>query len=210
MGVVDWVCVLCGPHISNDWSSRSTNLHHILREAWTFFHRNYVVIQKATLKGNWWLAASSRQCACSSIMSSAEFFGKISNHPSDSTPLQPTFGVLWLLVFPKTKITFEREEISDDNETQENTMGQLMVIGRTVWGPKVPTLKGTEASLSCVQCFLYLVSSSINPLFFILHGWIPSGPTSYIYIQFSYTHKTYIYICFVCLYVIINFIYNYI
>ena len=26
----------------------------------------------------------------------------------------------------------------------------------------MPTLKGTEASLSHVQCFLYLVSSSIN------------------------------------------------
>ena len=35
-------------------------------------------------------------------------------------------------------------------------------VGRTVWGPKVPALKGTEASLSYVQCFLYLVSSSIN------------------------------------------------
>ena len=35
----------------------------------------------------------------------------------------------------------------------------LMVIERTVWGPKVPSLKGTEASLSYVQCFLYLVSS---------------------------------------------------
>ena len=28
-------------------------------------------------------------------------------------PLQPTFGALWLPAFPKTKITFEREEISD-------------------------------------------------------------------------------------------------
>ena len=37
-----------------------------------------------------------------------------------------------------------------------------MVTGKTVWGPKVPTLKGTEASLSYVQCSLYLVSSSIN------------------------------------------------
>ena len=38
-----------------------------------------------------------------------------------------------------------------------------MVIWRTVWGPNVPTLKGTKAlSLSCVQCILYLVSSSIN------------------------------------------------
>ena len=27
---------------------------------------------------------------------------------------------------------------------------------------KVITLKGAEVSLSCVQCFLYLVSSSIN------------------------------------------------
>ena len=33
---------------------------------------------------------------------------------------------------------------------------------RTAWGPKVPPLKGTKASLSYVQCFLYLVSSSIH------------------------------------------------
>ena len=26
----------------------------------------------------------------------------------------------------------------------------------------MPSLKGTEASLSCAQCFLYLVSSTIN------------------------------------------------
>ena len=45
-------------------------------------------------------------------------------------------------------------------------MGQLMAIGRTVWGPKVPTLKGTEASLFYVQCFLYLISSSINASIF--------------------------------------------
>ena len=30
---------------------------------------------------------------------------------------------------------------------------------------KVPTLKGTEASLSYIQCFLYLLSSSINVSF---------------------------------------------
>ena len=80
-----------------------------------------------------------------------------------------------------------------------------MVTGKTVWGPKVPTFKGTGASLSCAQCFLYLVSSSITASiflffffflyfivvqlqlsafipttpspFFMLHGWIPSGQT---------------------------------
>ena len=45
-------------------------------------------------------------------------------------------------------------------------MGQLMVIGRTVCGSKVPTLKGTEATLSYAQCFLYLVSSSVNVFIF--------------------------------------------
>ena len=49
---------------------------------------------------------------------------------------------------------------------QENTMGQLMATRRTVWGPTVPTLKGTEMSLSYVQCFLYLVSSSTNASIF--------------------------------------------
>ena len=41
------------------------------------------------------------------------FFDKTSDHPGDSAPLQPRFGTLWLLAFPKTKITFERREISD-------------------------------------------------------------------------------------------------
>ena len=35
-------------------------------------------------------------------------------------------------------------------------------------GPKVPTLKGTDTSLSCAQCFLYLVSSSINVCIFCI------------------------------------------
>ena len=71
------------------------------------------MIQKAAALDNWWLAASSRQRSCSCIMSCAKFFGKTSNHPGDSAPLQLRFSALRLLAFPKTKITFEREEISD-------------------------------------------------------------------------------------------------
>ena len=44
---------------------------------------------------------------------SCRVFGKTSSHPGDSAPLQPRFGTLWLLAFPKTKITFEREKTSD-------------------------------------------------------------------------------------------------
>ena len=40
-------------------------------------------------------------------------FGEMSNHPDDSATLQPRFGSPGILTFPKTKITFEREEISD-------------------------------------------------------------------------------------------------
>ena len=64
----------------------------------------------------------------------------------------------WL--FPKLKSPLKGKRFQTVDEIQKNTMGQLMAIGRTVWGPNVPTLKGTEASLSCVQCFLYLASSS--------------------------------------------------
>ena len=69
--------------------------------------------QKAAAMGTWWLAASSWQRARSCITSCAHFFGKTPNHPGDSGPLQPRFGTLWYVAFPKTKITFERKEISD-------------------------------------------------------------------------------------------------
>ena len=62
------------------------------------------MVQKATALGNCWLASLSWQHTSSCITSCAEFFGKTSNHPGDSAPLQPRFGALWLLAFPKTKL----------------------------------------------------------------------------------------------------------
>ena len=112
--------------------------------------------QKAAAMGNWWLAASSQQCAHSCILSRAEFFGETSTHSGDSVPLQPRFGALQLLVFLKTKIPFEREQISDHGWDSGKYKGQLMVIGRTVWGPKVPTLR----ELRC-HCPMYNVSCNV-------------------------------------------------
>ena len=46
---------------------------------------------------------------------------------------------------------------------------------------KVPTLKGTEVPLSYVQCFLYLVSSSINVYFsYYITGYSLDRPRSEI------------------------------
>ena len=115
------------------------------------------MMQKAAAMGNWWLAASSRQCAHSCITSHVEVYGETSNHPGD-LDLAPCD--LWL--FPKLKSPLKEKRLQTISDIQENMTWQLMETGRTVWGPKVPTLKGTEASLSYIQHFLYLVSSSVN------------------------------------------------
>ena len=57
----------------------------------------------------------------------------------------------------------------------------------------MPTLKGTEASLSYVQCFLYLVSFSINASIFHI-TWPDTFWTNlFICIQYSYYIKFSIY-----------------
>ena len=61
-------------------------------------------------------------------MSHAEFFSETSNHPGDSAPLQPRFGTLRLLAFPKTKSPLKGKRIQTVNEIQDNTTGQLMAI----------------------------------------------------------------------------------
>ena len=142
------------------------------------------MIQNAIAVDNWWLAASSQQCACSSITSHAEFFGKTSHHQGDSNLLQTRFGTLRLLAFSKTKITFviSEKRFQIINEIQKNMTGQLMTTGRTMWGTKVPTLKVTEASLSYVQCFSYLVSSSINVSIFHI-TWLDTFWTDLIHLH---------------------------
>jgi len=55
----------------------------------------------------------SQQCAFPFYSSHASFFGKASHHPGLSAPIQPRFGSLQLLAFPKAKITVEREEICE-------------------------------------------------------------------------------------------------
>ena len=59
-------------------------------------------------------SASSPKCACPFYNLRAGFIGKGSHHPGLSAPpLQPRFGSLRLLAFPKAKIAVEREEICE-------------------------------------------------------------------------------------------------
>ena len=109
-------------------------------------------------------------------------FEKTSSHPGDSVPLLPRFGALWLLAFPKTKSPLKGKRFQTNNGIQGNMMGQLIAIGTIVWGPNVLTLNGSEVSLFYVQCFLYLVFSSINVSIFHMTWLVLSGQPSYTWI----------------------------
>ena len=63
----------------------------------------------------------------------------------------------WL--FPKLKSPLKEKKFQTVDEIQENRSGQLMVIGRTLWGPKVP-IEGEWGVI--VLCTMFLVSSLIN------------------------------------------------
>ena len=129
--------------------------------------------------GYWLLVASSRQHTCSCILSHAEIFGETSNLPSDSAPLQPRFGAPWLLAFPKTKITFEREEISDrrwdsgkhDRAADgdwENCVRSQGAYFEGEWGV-------------IVLCTMFLVSSSMNASIFHI-TWLDTFWTGLIFL----------------------------
>ena len=116
MGAIDapeWAFVLSGPCIQNDWVSTAMNLHQFCIKLEQSSAETIQMIQKAAGTGTWWLTALSWQWACSCTTSHAVFLGKTSNHSGDLAPQQFKFGTLWLLAFPKTKITFERKEVSD-------------------------------------------------------------------------------------------------
>ena len=147
------------------------------------------IIQKAASMGNWWLPLHHNNVPLMHHISCRVFWCNIKSlrwliPPPHSPDLVPCD--FWL--FPKLNSALKGKRFQTVNEIQENIMRKLMATGRTVWGPKVPTLKGTEASLPYVQCFLYLVYSSINvSIFHII--WLDPFWITYISIFiYVYTH----------------------
>ena len=90
----------------------------------------------------------------------------------------------WL--FPKLKSPLKGKRFQTISEIQANMMGRLLVTGRTVWGPKVPTLKRTVVlSLTYIQCFLHLVSSSVNVSIFHC-AWVDTFWTGLYILKFCF------------------------
>ena len=159
MGAVDtvyWACEQCGHCIQNDWVEQwicikfCIKLEHSLAE-------NIEMIQKATAMSNWWLAASSQQHKVRASRLMQSFLGKHQIAEVTQPPYSQDVVPCDFWLFLRLKSPLKGKRLQTINEIQENTMGQLMVIGRTVRCPKVPTLKNTEVSFFYVQCFLYVL-----------------------------------------------------
>ena len=145
------------------------------------------MIQKAAAMGNWWLAVSPRQHAHSHITSCAEFFGETSNDPGEWVSLWPRFGGLRLLTFPQTKITFEREEISDHWQDSGKYNGAADGDWENCIRSQGTYFEGDWGVI--VLCTMFLVSCIFfnKCIFFILYVWISFGQTLSPYI-YTYTH----------------------
>jgi hypothetical protein len=63
-------------------------------------------------------------------LSCRHFFGKASHHASLSAPLQPRFGSLWLLAFPKAKIAVESEGICECDGHKVHKLSQRRLTAK--------------------------------------------------------------------------------
>ena len=146
------------------------------------------MIQKAAAMGKW-LLPSEGHSDWLLLMTTHPLMHRVScrvflwniESPRWLSPLQPRFGTCDFWLFPKLKSPLKGKRFQTINEIQENSTGQRMRIGRNAWRPKVPTLKWTEGSLSCVQCFLYVVSSSLNVSSFHI-TWLDAFWTDLVYV----------------------------
>ena len=146
-------------------SNFALSLNIPLQKPFRWFRR-----PKLWATGDWQLHHNNTPTHASCLVES--FLPKHQITQVTQPPYSPDLTPCNFWLFPKLESPLKGKRFQIISEIQENMMGQLMTTGRTVWGPNVPI----EVSLFCVQYFLYLLQWV--SLFFILHGWIPSGHTS--------------------------------
>ena len=157
---IDWARVLCGHCVQNDWAKESN------KSAPNFALSLNIAPQKLLgwlrrpqpwTSGDWKLHHDNTPAHVSHLVQSFWVKHQITqvSQPRYNPDLAPCD--FWL--FPKLKSPVKGKRLQTIDKLHENMTGQLIAIGRMVWGPKVPTLKGTEVSLSYhnVSCILNLL-----------------------------------------------------
>ena len=135
------------------------------------------MIQKAASMGNWWLVPTH----ASRLMQSFGVKHQITQ--VTQPPIQPRLGFLQFLVLPKTKITFEREGISEYRWDS----GKYHGVADGNWENCVRSqgayFEGDWGVIVLCTMLLILVFSSINTSIFH-HTWLDTFRTDLIYFHF--------------------------
>ena len=127
-------------------------------------------------------SASSRQCACPFYSSCAGFFGK-AHHPSLSAPIQPRFGSLWLLSFPKVKIAIEMEVICEcDGHTIHELSHWHLTANWLVSRKSECSWMRSKVSSDWLPSYVKATWSVLD----IHNGYFPDSPRTFYFLIFTW------------------------
>ena len=156
-------------------------LVQILHYAWTFLCKNYLDDSEGWSYGQLVIGSFiTTTCPFTHHVLCRVFWWNI-HHPGDSAPVEPKFGTCDFWLFPKLKsplISFEREEISDHRWDS----GKYDAVADGYWENCVRSQGAYfEVDWRITPCSVSCILNKCH--YFILHGWIHSGQTSYRFLM---------------------------
>ena len=141
------------------------------------------MVQKAIAMSNWWLAASSWQRVHSCIISQTGYFWWNIKSPGWlSDPPPPIWHPATFGFYQNQNYLSKGRDFRPLMRFRKIQWGCWWQLGEGYEAPRCLLWRGTEALLSCVQCFLCLVSSSKNVSIFHI-TWLDTFWTDLIYCE---------------------------
>jgi hypothetical protein len=107
------------------------------------------------------------------------FWGEASHHPGLSAPLQPRFGSLRLLAFPKAKIVFQREKIFKCDGHTVHKVGQRCLTADWL-DPRDSDCSHMDSKVSSDWLPSYIKATRPVLEIFQMAGYFPVSPLSYV------------------------------
>ena len=133
--------------------------------------------------GDWQLHHNNMPAHASHLMQSVLAKHQITQ--DTQSPYSPDFVLCDFWLFPKLKSPLKGKRFQTIIEIQENMTGQLMVIGKIVWGPKVPTSKGIVASCPAYNISCIFFSECLHFLYYMA-GYILHRPHEFLLFYRTY------------------------